>query len=59
MNINFPQNFPLALIGCLSAHAPIQPWALQLLLGSSTVQTCYALCAQIIYFQVLTTLNQL
>ena len=45
MNINFPQNFPLALIGCLSAHAPIQPWALQLLLGSSTVQTYCALCA--------------
>ena len=57
--MNFPQNFPLALIGWLHAHVPVQPWALQLLLGSSTVQTCYALCAQITYFQVLTTLNQL
>ena len=52
ININFPQNFPLALIGCSGAPVLPQPWALQLLLGSTTVQTCYALCAKIYIFYI-------
>ena len=48
-------NSPLdleALIGCLGTHASFQCWALQLLLGSLTVQTCCALCVKIHISQV-------
>ena len=56
ININFPQNFPLALIGCYCTPVLPQPWALQLLLGSTTVQTCYALCAKVYIFYFISTL---
>ena len=52
-------NFPWSLgplIGCLGTPAPVQPWALQLLLGSLTVQTCCALCVKIHIFYICTTL---
>ena len=37
ISINFPQNFPLALIGCSGAPASFLAWGLQLLVGSHTV----------------------
>ena len=52
-------NFPLdlgPLIGCLGAHASPQTWALQLLLVSLTVQTCYACCAKLHFMYICTTL---
>ena len=46
-------NFLWDLIGCSGTHAPIQPCALQLLLGSLTLQTCYAFYAKIhIFYQL-------
>ena len=37
-------------------HVILQPWALQLLLICGTVETCYALCAQIYIFYFKSTL---
>ena len=59
LSINFPQNFPLALIGCLGTPASSLAWGIQLLFGSTTVQTCYALCAKICIFYILCILIQI
>ena len=45
---NFPWNFPLALIGCPSAHTP--SLGSSVALGCESVQTCCALCAKILIF---------
>ena len=53
ININFPQSFTLALIGCRGAHASVQPRALH----CATVQTYCTLCVKIRIFYIWTTLN--
>ena len=39
-------SLPQALIGCSSTPVSLQAWVIQLLVGSCTVQTQYALCAK-------------